>query len=84
MLLDADLHDLVDQRKLEVQSGHGCGVILAEPQDDRLFMRLDRVGRIEQQPEQQQQANRPRDERNEPLPGFAGGGRRWTRWEYSS
>ena len=74
VLLDADLHDLVDHRQLEMQSGHGRGMVLAKPQDDRLLMRLDRVGRVEQQPEQEQQANCPWDERDEPLPGLAGRG----------
>ena len=63
VLLDADLHHLVDQRDLEVQSRHRRGVILAEPEHDRLLVRLDRVGDVREQPERQDQPDDPGEER---------------------
>ena len=61
VLLDADLQHLVDHRQLEVQPGHGRGVVLAEPQHDGLLVRLDGVRRVEDQAEQKEQAQRPRE-----------------------
>ena len=58
-------------RHLEVQPGHGRGVVLAEPQHDRLLVRLDGVGRVEDHPSRSTGPDGPGDQRDEPLPGLA-------------
>ena len=70
VLLDADLHHLVNERDLEMQAGHGGGVVFAEPEDDRLLVGFDRVAGIREQPDRQEKPDDPGKERQIALPGL--------------
>ena len=68
MLFDADLHHLINERDLEMQTGHGRGVVFPEPQDDGLLVRFDGIARVRKHPDRQEKSDNPGKQRQKTLP----------------